>query len=223
MTDVVIIGAGGAAREASWVLREDNGLVKKWNLLGFIDDNPALQGLLFCEVPVLGDFSWLERNSRKNFQVLCAVGNPQVRKHLVQKVAKLGLSFSTVIHPTAQVSEWVEIGPGSLICAGTILTTHVKIGAHSIVNIACTVSHDTVIGAYCNINPGCHIAGAVQVGDGVDLGIGASVIQNKNIGEWSVIGAGAVVTTDIPSNVTAVGVPCRVIRMHEPEPSLAIE
>lgn len=223
MIDVVIIGAGGAGREASWVFREDNRRTRKWNVLGFIDENPALQGLSFCEVSVLGDFSWLERNSRKNFQVLCAVGNPQFRRQLVLKAAGLGLSFGTVIHPTAQVSEWAEIGPGSLICAGTILTTHITIGAHSIVNLACTISHDTTIGAYCNINPGCHIAGAVQIGDGVDLGIGASVIQNKKIGEWSIIGAGAVVTADIPSNVTAVGVPCRVIKMHEREPSLAIE
>ena len=32
------------------------------------------------------------------------------------------------------------------------------------------------------------------------------------IGEGSVIGAGSVVTRDIPSNVLAVGVPCRVVR-----------
>jgi sugar O-acyltransferase (sialic acid O-acetyltransferase NeuD family) len=223
MIDLVIIGAGGAGREAFWIFQEDNRLARKWNVLGFIDDNPALHGLSFCDAPVLGDFFWLERNSRKNWHAVCAVGNPSIRKHLVQKVARLGLSFATVIHPSAQLSEWVEIGPGSLIGAGAILTTHVKIGAHSIINIACTISHDAVIGAYCNINPGCHIAGAVQIGDGVDLGIGASVIQDKQIGEWSIIGAGAVVTTDIPSNVTAVGIPCRVIRIHEPERSLAIE
>jgi sugar O-acyltransferase (sialic acid O-acetyltransferase NeuD family) len=223
MIDLVIIGAGGAGREAFWVFQEENRVARKWNVLGFIDESPALHGASFCDVPVLGDFSWLERNSNKNFQGLCAVGTPKVRKHLVQRLEGLGLSFATVIHPSARLSEWVEIGPGSLICAGAILTTQVKIGAHSIINIACSISHDTVVGAYCNINPGCHIAGAVQIGDGVDLGIGASVIQNRKIGEWSIIGAGAVVTTNIPSNVTAVGVPCGVIKMHEPQTSLAIE
>ena len=222
MSDVVIIGAGGAGREASWLL-QDSAAATKCNVLGFIDDNPALQGLAFCDLPVLGSFSWLERNSRKHFQVLCAVGNPQVRKQLVQRTAALGLTFCTAVHPTVRSSRSVEIGPGSIICAGTILTTDIKIGAHSIVNIACTISHDTVIGDYCNINPGCHIAGAVRVGDGVDLGIGAAVIQNKKIGEWSTIGAGAVVISDIPSNVTAVGVPCRVIKTHQPELSLSID
>lgn len=223
MTDVVIIGAGGAGREVSWIFQEDNRRARKWNVLGFVDDSPALQGISFCELPVLGGFSWLERNSRKSFQVLCAIGNPQARKRLVQRATGLGLDFCTVVHPTAEASRWVEIGPGSIICAGTILTTHVKIGAHSIINIACTISHDTVIGNYCNINPACHIAGAVHIGDGADLGIGAAVIQNKKIGEWSVIGAGAVVTTDIPGNVTAVGVPCRVIKTHQPELSMTID
>jgi acetyltransferase EpsM len=88
--------------------------------------------------------------------------------------------------------------------------------------VACTISHDTVIGPYCNINPGCHIAGAVHVGEGVDLGMASSVIQNRTIGEWSRIGAGAVVTQDIPSNVTAVGVPCRVIKSHEYDLSVAM-
>jgi acetyltransferase-like isoleucine patch superfamily enzyme len=62
----------------------------------------------------------------------------------------------------------------------------------------------------------------VRLGDGVDLGTGAVIIQNRSIGEWSVIGAGAVVTTDIPAHVTAVGVPCRVIKERRPELSLAV-
>ncbi|MDR2447303.1 MAG: hypothetical protein LBD58_08485 [Treponema sp.] len=33
-----------------------------------------------------------------------------------------------------------------------------------------------------------------------------------SIGDNSVIGAGSVVTSDIPTNVVAFGVPCRVVR-----------
>jgi acetyltransferase-like isoleucine patch superfamily enzyme len=62
----------------------------------------------------------------------------------------------------------------------------------------------------------------VKMGEGVDLGTGASVIQGKQIGEWSVIGAGAVVTQDIPAHVTAVGVPCRVIKRHPAYAALSV-
>lgn len=39
-----------------------------------------------------------------------------------------------------------------------------------------------------------------------------SIMPGVTIGDNSVIGAGSVVTKDIPANVVAVGVPCRVVR-----------
>lgn len=38
------------------------------------------------------------------------------------------------------------------------------------------------------------------------------ILPGVNIGDNSVIGAGSIVTKDIPSNVIAVGNPCRVLR-----------
>jgi sugar O-acyltransferase (sialic acid O-acetyltransferase NeuD family) len=215
MIDVVILGAGGFAREACWVFEEDNQNEKKWNVLGFIDDNAESTGASRCDLPVLGTFRWLELNSGKNFQVISGVGNPITRRHFAERAAALGLSFCSVIHPSAQFSRWVEIEPGAIITAGCVLTTHIQIGAHTLVNLKSTIGHDAVIGPYCNINPGSHISGSVTLGEGVELGTGAVIIQGHKVGEWSVIGAGAVVTDDIPSRVTAVGVPCRVIKWHE--------
>ena len=215
MTDVVILGAGGFAREASWVFHEDNVDKKKWNVLGFVDDKPELQGEVLCGLPVLGDSDWLERNAAKNFQVICAAGNPPARKALAERATSLGLKFCTVIHPSARMSRWVEVGPGTIITAGNILTTQIRVGPHVLLNLSCTVGHDTVIGAYSNINPGCQISGSVTFGEGVYFGTGAVIIQGRSVGDWSTIGAGAVVTADIPSHVTAVGVPCRVIKEHQ--------
>jgi len=39
-----------------------------------------------------------------------------------------------------------------------------------------------------------------------------SVMPGVTIGDGSVVGAGSVVTKDIPENVLAAGVPCKVIR-----------
>ena len=38
------------------------------------------------------------------------------------------------------------------------------------------------------------------------------ILPGVNIGDNSIIGAGSIVTKDIPSNVVAVGNPCRVLR-----------
>ncbi|MCV6039074.1 galactoside O-acetyltransferase, partial [Escherichia coli] len=48
--------------------------------------------------------------------------------------------------------------------------------------------------------------------DNVWIGANSVVLPGVTIGENSVIGAGSVVTKDIPSNVVAVGNPCRVLR-----------
>lgn len=50
----------------------------------------------------------------------------------------------------------------------------------------------------------------VHIKNGVWLGAGVIVLPGVTIGENTTIGAGSVVTTDIPANVVAYGIPCRV-------------
>jgi galactoside O-acetyltransferase len=52
----------------------------------------------------------------------------------------------------------------------------------------------------------------VRIGKNVWIGSGVQVLPGATIGDNSVIGAGSVVTGDIPANVIALGVPCRVFR-----------
>ena len=52
----------------------------------------------------------------------------------------------------------------------------------------------------------------VHIGKNCWLGAGVLVMPGVTIGDNTVIGAGSVVTKDIPANVVAVGVPCRVMR-----------
>ena len=52
----------------------------------------------------------------------------------------------------------------------------------------------------------------VHIGKNCWLGAGVIVLPGVTIGDNSVIGAGSIVTKDIPSNVVAVGNPCRVLR-----------
>lgn len=54
----------------------------------------------------------------------------------------------------------------------------------------------------------------VRIGNNVWIGGGAIIMPGVTIGNNTVIGAGSVVTKDIPDNVVACGVPCRVIRRN---------
>ncbi len=55
-------------------------------------------------------------------------------------------------------------------------------------------------------------AKAVKIGNNVWIGAGVHINQGVTIGDNTIIGSGSVVTKDIPSNVVAVGVPCKVSR-----------
>ena len=59
---------------------------------------------------------------------------------------------------------------------------------------------------------GIEIAKPIKIGNNVWIGAGTTVLAGVEIGDNTVIGAGSVVTRSIPSNVVAVGVPCRVVR-----------
>lgn len=61
-------------------------------------------------------------------------------------------------------------------------------------------------------NEGLEAALPIKIGSNVWIGAGVTVLGGVTIGDNTVIGAGSVVTKDIPPNVIAVGVPCRVLR-----------
>lgn len=213
---VVILGAGGLAREVLWIFCDVNDKVHgAWEVLGFIDENPKNWGESLCGIPILGNFEWFQRADKNELKVICAVGSTKAKRSMAAKAERIGLSFCTIIHPSVQLSEYVEIGVGTVITAGCILTTQIQIGNHVYLNLDTTLGHDVIIEDFVNVAPGCHISGKVILREGADLGTGAVILQGITIGKWSTIGAGAVVIEDIPDNAVAVGVPAKVIKYRE--------
>lgn len=64
-------------------------------------------------------------------------------------------------------------------------------------------------------NKGLEYAKPIKVGNNVWIGGNVIVLPGVSIGDNAVIGAGSVVTKDIPSNVVAVGNPCKVIKENK--------
>ncbi|HKA17286.1 MAG TPA: acetyltransferase [Blastocatellia bacterium] len=212
MKKVVIIGAGGHGREVADILRHQTQATGEIEALGFIDENRDLHGQSRDGLPVLGDWSWFEGTDRKEIAVICAVGSPRICRRLVERARSIGLSFANVVSPLALMSSFARLGEGVTIFPSVIINTGALVDSHSILNVGVVVSHDSTVGPYSNINPGARIAGNVTIGEGCYIGMGANVIQGITIGRWSIIGAGAVAINDIPPNVTAVGVPAKVIK-----------
>lgn len=109
---------------------------------------------------------------------------------------------------------------------------HVHFGNYVYANFNLTLVDDThiYVGDYTLFGPNVTVATAahpitpelrmpvtqfnlpVRIGKNCWIGAGAIIVPGVTIGDNVVIGAGSVVTKDIPSNVVAVGNPCRVLR-----------
>jgi sugar O-acyltransferase (sialic acid O-acetyltransferase NeuD family) len=215
MKRIVIFGAGGLAREVADIFTACNQVKQEYEILGFIDENPASRGQILNGFPVLGDFSWFDEADKSRIRTIAGIGNPASRRKVINKAIKHGLQFCNVTHPTAVVTQFISYGIGVVITAGCILTNQITIGDHVFLNLDCTVGHDTIIDAFCNINPGVHISGNVHLETGCEIGTGAAIIQGVTVGKWSIVGAGSVVTSDLSANVTAVGVPSKIIKSRE--------
>lgn len=63
-----------------------------------------------------------------------------------------------------------------------------------------------------NLHRSTMIKKSVIIGDNVWIGAGSVILPGITIGRGSVIGAGSVVTSNIPENQLAVGVPARLVR-----------
>ena len=81
------------------------------------------------------------------------------------------------------------------------------------------------IGANCRVNQQVTIGfrngpRLPRIGDNVHIAAGARVLGDLTVGDNVIIGANAVVTKDVPSNCTVVGVPAYIVkrdgeRVHE--------
>ena len=215
MQDLIIIGASGFGREVAWLTERINMKTSTWNLLGFVDDNPEIQGKEINGYPVLGMTN--EIYLMPDALYICAVGSSRIREKIINRMkeVKPDIRFATLIDPSVEMSSFVKIGEGTIICAHTIITVNIEIGDHVIINLDCTVGHDAILHDYVTLYPSVNVSGMTEIGRCSELGTGMQIIQTKKVGDYSIIGAGAVVVKDIPDKCTAVGSPAKPIKFFD--------
>lgn len=213
MKPLVLVGAGGFARETAQAVLAINEVRPTWDLRGFVDDDVRLEGSSVDGLPVLGPVEWV--HEAEHAQVVVCTGHPgnYFSRRLI--VARLQLDpsrFATLVHPAAVVPRSAEIGPGSVLLATVVITSGVRVGCHVAVMPAAVLTHDDVVGSYATFGSGARLAGRVTVGLGAYIGAGALVREDTRIGDWALVGMGAVVTGDVPRAEVWAGVPARRIR-----------
>lgn len=140
---------------------------------------------------------------------------PEVREAILKKLLK---SIGTDVHfePTFRCEFGYNISIGNHFYAnfdcvmldgggieiGDYVLFGPKVGIY-------TSNHAVDAGERAN---GACYAKPVKIGSHVWIGAGVHINQGITVGDNTIIGSGSVITKDIPDNVVAAGVPCKVIR-----------
>jgi sugar O-acyltransferase (sialic acid O-acetyltransferase NeuD family) len=207
--DVVLLGAGGLARETVEAACSEN-----TRIIGFLDDDPAKAGQIISGKRVLGSTSTVGGldPSVRVIAAVAASADPGRRSRLVARLELPPTRYATIVHPQASLAPSTRIGEGVIVLAGVVATSDVSIGAHVVVMPGCVLTHDVRLGAGCTLASGVQLAGGVVVEPEAYLGTGVTVREGVRIGAGAVVGMGSVVLKDVPPGQIWVGVPAAAMR-----------
>ena len=209
MRQLIIVAAGGLAREVA----ETVGRGTEWELIGFLDDDPALAGTAVYGRQVLGSIADVVRFPETSL-LICA-GRGQARRAIAGRLGELGVGpdrYAAVVAPDVVVPGSCQVGSGSILLSGTVLTADIRVGQHVVTMPGVVMTHDDHVNAFATLCARVTLGGNVLIGEGAYLGMGAMVREQVVVGEGSTLGMGAVLLRDLPAGETWVGVPAQPFR-----------
>ena len=127
-------------------------------------------------------------------------------KTLARVISHLGRFLTGIeIHPGAQIGKnlFIDHGMG------------VVIGETAVIGVNVVMYHNVTLGGGGAAGPGVKRHPTVE--DNAVIGAGAAILGNVTVGKGARVGANAVVTINVPENMTAIGIPARILTSASPE------
>ena len=212
MKNIAIFGAGGFGREIACLINQINKRDPVWNIIGFFDDNPVLQGTKNEYGKVLGGIDVLNQYNQE-LAIAIAIGNPTVVRKVVEGITNDKIWFPNLIAPDVVImdEENFSMGRGNIICSKCWLSCNVHFGDFNILNVCISVGHDVRLGNYNTLMPAVNISGEVTIGDENFFGVASVVLQQKKIGCNTVIGGNSMIIKNTKDGRTYMGNPASAL------------
>jgi sugar O-acyltransferase (sialic acid O-acetyltransferase NeuD family) len=207
---LLIVGAGGFARETAQAVHAVNDVRPTWELVGHLDDDPRLAGTAVSGIPVVGPVAAVE--DHPDAAVVICTGRPDSYTSRRAIAGRLGLPddrYATVLHPTVAAARSCAVAPGSVLLAHVACTADVVVGRHVAVMPHVVLTHDVRVDDWATLASGVRLGGGVHVGEGAYVGSAVAVREGTRVGPWAMVGMAAVVTRDVPAGRLWYGTPAR--------------
>ena len=150
--NLMILGAGSHGHGVMEIAK----MTGVFGKIVFLDDNVAGTDILGkCT-----DYLSFQRDFPVAFP---AFGDNELRAGWIERLQNAGFLIPRLVHPSAIVSDNVEIGEGSIIMAQATVNPDVKIGDGCILAPNSMVSFGSTIGRYSHLDSGCIVAKDVRV------------------------------------------------------------
>lgn len=159
MRNLLILGAG----QYGMVAREIAESSGEYDSIAFLDDNSAI---------AIGKLNEFEKYRAEYCCAVAAIGNSELRLHLIEQLAACGYEIPVLIHKKACVAPSAVIGKGTFIEPMATVHTDVKVGAGCIISAGVILNHNCRIGAGCHINCGSIIKARSEIASNTRTGYG---------------------------------------------------
>jgi sugar O-acyltransferase (sialic acid O-acetyltransferase NeuD family) len=175
-------------------------------VVGFLDNTPALQGKSVRGIPIIGsseDITKMDFGEIDYFHV--SIGDNIARLQLFNEVKRIGKSLLSIVNPSAYISPSAILGEGCYIGPKAVINSGSHLGKAVVVNSGVIVEHDNQLHDGVHLAPGVCTAGRVVVNECAFVGLGATVLPDIIIGRAALVGAGSVVVKNVESNSAVIG------------------
>lgn len=208
MKDLIIIGAGSAAREYLQFAKDINKVSPTWNIKGFIADYGVdIEEFTNAEYKVLGTIADWQPSENEVF--VCSISEPIGKRKVVKMLLGRGAEFINLIHPTAMIYDYASLGKGVVVYPKGVVQCNAMVG--DFVTISGEVSHDNKIADFVTLSGGAALCGHVTVGEAAFLGAKSIVAPGIKIGKEAFVCIGSVVIRNVRDNTKVIGNPAKRI------------
>lgn len=163
---LLILGAGGHGQAVKEVA-ETLGIYRK---IAFLDDRYKEKDA--AESDIIGKLSDYEKHKDEFPHAFAAIGNPELRKDLLEKLQDAGYKVVSLISSHAVVAPSAEIAEGCVVMPGAVIQSNAKIGRGGIVSAGAIIDHDSKIGAYSHVNAGAIVPSMSEVREKTKINYG---------------------------------------------------